>query len=289
MDDGLAVPQGRANKSSCGRPRPASWSVSRCAKRADWPAQSRERARGRGARGKLAAAARLEVLAERAEKVSRQIAQRVAGEQITDRLVSLADPDARPISKGQARQALRVRLRLPDRRTHRERAPRRPRPDPPGRVPDRSPNDPELLPTIVDELHRLGVRLREAAFYGGFSPEQTNRLLPDSAVYVAGRQQPASRRPQDASPGTASAPKAASATSNAATDCAEHDADATTAPEPRSAGESSPTTSTPSQREPSRPPDTLPDDRHPKATNSQKRPRTARPFHIYSPAFLRGR
>jgi len=40
------------------------------------------------------------------------------------------------------------------------------------------------------------VRLREAAFDGGFSPEQTNRLLPESAVFVAGRQQPVSRRPR---------------------------------------------------------------------------------------------
>jgi hypothetical protein len=63
-------------------------------------AQARERARGRGAQRKLAAAARLEKLADRAEKVQRQIAQRVAGERITDRLVSLADPDARPIGKG---------------------------------------------------------------------------------------------------------------------------------------------------------------------------------------------
>jgi transposase, IS5 family len=39
-------------------------------------------------------------LADRCEKVARQIRQRVAGEKITDRIVSLADPDARPIRKG---------------------------------------------------------------------------------------------------------------------------------------------------------------------------------------------
>ena len=58
------------------------------------------RARGRGARAKLRAAARLDELADRAEKVARQIDQRLAGEKITDRLVSMADPDARPIRKG---------------------------------------------------------------------------------------------------------------------------------------------------------------------------------------------
>jgi transposase, IS5 family len=60
----------------------------------------RRRARGRGAARKPAAAARLEELCQRAEKVARQITQRVAGERISDRLVSMADPDARPIGKG---------------------------------------------------------------------------------------------------------------------------------------------------------------------------------------------
>lgn len=54
----------------------------------------------------------------------------------------------------------------------------------------------KLLPTTVGELDRLGVRLREAAFDGGFDPGQANRLLPETAVFVAGRQQPASRRPK---------------------------------------------------------------------------------------------
>jgi IS5 family transposase len=65
--------------------------------------QLRRRARGRGARAKLTAACRLEELADRAGKVARQIRQRLAGERITDRLVSISDPDARPIRKGKLR------------------------------------------------------------------------------------------------------------------------------------------------------------------------------------------
>ena len=61
---------------------------------------ARKRARGRGAQAKLTAAARLDDLADRCEKVVEQITQRVAGEPISDRLISLADPDARPIRKG---------------------------------------------------------------------------------------------------------------------------------------------------------------------------------------------
>jgi transposase, IS5 family len=62
-------------------------------------AVARRRARGRGAQAKLRAAASLEQLADRCEKVARQIKQRVKGEPISDRIVSLADPDARPIRR----------------------------------------------------------------------------------------------------------------------------------------------------------------------------------------------
>jgi transposase, IS5 family len=61
---------------------------------------ARRRAVGRGAGAKRQAAQRLEELADRCEKVASQIRWRVKGESITDRLVSLADPDARPIRKG---------------------------------------------------------------------------------------------------------------------------------------------------------------------------------------------
>ena len=63
-------------------------------------AQARRAARGRGAKAKLRAAAQLEQLAERCEKVAEQISRRARGLKITDRLVSIADPDARPIRKG---------------------------------------------------------------------------------------------------------------------------------------------------------------------------------------------
>jgi transposase, IS5 family len=64
----------------------------------------RRRARGRGAQAKLLTARRIDELADRASKVARQIRQRLAGERITDRLVSIADRDARPIRKGKLRQ-----------------------------------------------------------------------------------------------------------------------------------------------------------------------------------------
>jgi IS5 family transposase len=61
---------------------------------------ARSKARGRGAQRKLKAAGKLEQLVDRCERVASQIKQRVAGDPISDRIVSLADPDARPIRKG---------------------------------------------------------------------------------------------------------------------------------------------------------------------------------------------
>jgi transposase, IS5 family len=61
--------------------------------------QAQARGRGaarRGAKANLKAAGKL----DRCEKVARQIRQRVAGEPIADRIVSVSDPDARPIRKG---------------------------------------------------------------------------------------------------------------------------------------------------------------------------------------------
>lgn len=159
-------------------------------------AQARAKARGRGAQKKLAAADRLDLLADRAEKVSRQISQRVDGEKITDRLVSLADPDARPIGKGKLgkRYEFGYVFQLAEITPNTRRGARGlllPAASQIG-----SPNEPELLPTTIKELDHAGVRLREAAFDGGFDPGQANRLLPNAKVFVAGRQQPDNRRPR---------------------------------------------------------------------------------------------
>jgi transposase, IS5 family len=63
----------------------------------------RQRARGRGAQVKLAAARRLDELADRVGKIARQMQRRLAGEKISGRPVSMFDPDARPIRKGKLR------------------------------------------------------------------------------------------------------------------------------------------------------------------------------------------
>lgn len=158
-------------------------------------AQARAKARGRGAQTKLAAARRLDELADRAEKVCHQIDQRLAGERITDRLVSMADPDARPIGKGKLGKPYEFGyvFQLAELTPNTRRGARGLILPPPTKI--GSPNESGLLAATIDELDRLDLRPREIALDGGFEPPPTNALLEGRGeVFIAGRQQPASRR-----------------------------------------------------------------------------------------------
>ncbi len=119
---------------------------------------ARAKARGRGAKGKLKAPAKLEQLADRCEKVASQITKRVKGEPISDRIVSLTDPDARPIRKGKLGK----------------------------------PNENTLLPDTIAELKRLQISPREVALDGGFMSGPTSEALEDltpERVFISGRQE----------------------------------------------------------------------------------------------------
>ena len=160
---------------------------------------ARRRARGRGAKAKLRAAAKLQELADRCEKVARQIKQRVAGEPIKDRLVSLADPDARPIRKGKLGKPNEFGYvtQLAEVTENTKRGARGlivPAATAPG-----NPGENTLLPETVAEMNRLGICPREVAVDGGFMPQPTNASLAElkpERVFISGRQQPGSRRTQ---------------------------------------------------------------------------------------------
>jgi IS5 family transposase len=155
----------------------------------------RERARGRGAGAKLAAARRLDEFADRAAKVARQIRRRVAGEKITDRLVSMADPDARPIRKGKAGKPNEFGyvFQLTEVTENTRRGARGlilPAASQIG-----SPNEAHLLPGTGAELDRLGLGPREVAVDGGFAPGPVAEHLPATQrSFIAGRQSTGSRR-----------------------------------------------------------------------------------------------
>ena len=147
----------------------------------------------------LAAAERLEQLAEHCEQVAGQIRKRLAGEPIKDRLISLFDPDARPIRKGKlgkptefgyVEQLAEV--------TPNTKPGTRGFVLPPASAPG-NPGENELLPQTVAELQALGLHPREIALDGGFqtkaSEEALSPLAPER-IYIAGRSPPGSRRTQ---------------------------------------------------------------------------------------------
>jgi IS5 family transposase len=158
---------------------------------------TRSKARGRGAKAKLRAAGKLEELADRCEKVSSRIRQRVAGEPISDRIVSLSDPDARPIRKGKLGKPNEFGYvtQLAEVTENTKRGARGlilPASTAPG-----NPSESTLLPDTVAELQRLGISPREVALDGGFMPAPPNEALAELApdrVFISGRQEPGSRR-----------------------------------------------------------------------------------------------
>jgi transposase, IS5 family len=159
-------------------------------------AEVRRRARGRGAQRKLKAARALEQLADRCEKVTEQIHKRIKGEKITDRLVSLWDPDARPIRKG--------KLGKPNEFGYVDQLCEITANTKPGArgfiLPPVSqignPAEDTLLPDTAAELTGLDVKLREAMVDGGFNVTPTNTALEDLAgeIHITGRQENGSRR-----------------------------------------------------------------------------------------------
>jgi transposase, IS5 family len=147
----------------------------------------------------LASAERLEALAEHSEKVAAQIRKRLAGEPITNRLVSLFDPDARPIRKG--------KLGKPTEFGYVEQlAEVTPNTKPGARgfllPPATAPGNPgenELLPQTVAELQRLRLAPREVALDGGFQTKASEDALAPLAperIHISGRASPDSKRTQ---------------------------------------------------------------------------------------------
>jgi IS5 family transposase len=162
-------------------------------------AMARKRSRGRGAQAKLKAVAKLEQLADRCEKVTEQIKHRLADEPIRDRLVSLADPDARPIRKGKLGKPnefgyVTQICEVTENTKRGARGLILPASSLPG-----NPQELVLLPQTAQELKRLGLSPREVALDGGFQPGPTADTLAElkpERVFISGRQQPGSKRTQ---------------------------------------------------------------------------------------------
>jgi IS5 family transposase len=162
-------------------------------------ARSRKaKARRRAARI-LASAERLETMIERSEKVVEQIGKRLAGELIKDRLVSLFDPDARPIRKGKPGKQTEFGFveQLAEVTANTKPGARGFILSPASAA--GNPGENELLPKTVAELKRLGLTPREVALDGGFQTNATTETLTPLAperTFIAGRASPGSKRTQ---------------------------------------------------------------------------------------------
>jgi IS5 family transposase len=162
-------------------------------------AVARRRARGRGAKAKLRQITKLEMFIERADRVTEQIHKRMRGERISDRLVSIFDPDARPIRKGKLGKPNEFGFvaqicEVTENTKSGARGLIIPAASQIG-----NPQEDTLLPDTIAELERLGISPREVALDGGFQPGPTRQALDrfePERTFIAGRQQPGSRRTQ---------------------------------------------------------------------------------------------
>jgi transposase, IS5 family len=159
--------------------------------------KARAAARGRGAQAKLRAAKKLEQLAARCQKVTEQIDRRSRGLKITDRLVSLADPDARPIRKGKFGKPTEFgyvaqMCEITENTRKGARGLILPAAHAPG-----NPAENRLLAQTARELEHAGITLREIVADGGFQPGPTKDAFPElteQQVQISGRHEPGSRR-----------------------------------------------------------------------------------------------
>ena len=160
-------------------------------------ALARSAARGRGAQAKLRAAEAIEELAKRCERVAEQTLRRAKGLKISDRIVSLSDPEARPIRKGKAGKPTEFGYvaqicELTPSTKPGARGLIVPAVTAPG-----NPGENTLLPATVAEIKALGLRPQEVALDGGFghlkSDQQLASLKPQR-VFVSGRRESGSRR-----------------------------------------------------------------------------------------------
>jgi transposase, IS5 family len=160
-------------------------------------AAARASATGRGAKAKLRAAGKLEQLASRCGKVAEQIDRRVRGMKITDRLVSISDPDARPIRKGKLGKPTEFGYvaQICEVTENTRKGAR-------GLIVPAShalgnPAENTLLPQTATELQQARLRPREVVADGGFLPGPTKDVfgdLDDGEIHLANQHEPGSRR-----------------------------------------------------------------------------------------------
>jgi IS5 family transposase len=162
----------------------------------------------------------LEELASRCARVAEQIDRRVRGLKITDRLVSIADPEARPVRKGKLGKPTEFGYvaQICD-VTENTRPGARGFILPAGHARG-NPSENTLLPQTAAERDGAGIRPREIVADGGVIRGPTKDAFPeltDEQIQLSGRYEPGSRRTRKRRARYRTGAEAASATSSAAT------------------------------------------------------------------------
>jgi IS5 family transposase len=148
--------------------------------------RSRSRAAGASPKARAKAIASLAEFIGRARRVVEQVAMRFAGQKIPDRLVSLFDPNARPIRRGKLEKPneFGYLVQLAEITANTRRGARGillPPKLEAGSTPENA-----LLPSTVAEIKRLAIKIKEAAFDAGFIRDKTEQVLPGVSVFIAG-------------------------------------------------------------------------------------------------------
>jgi IS5 family transposase len=148
--------------------------------------RSRSRARFVTPKARAKAIATLRDTIALAHKVIKQIAQRFAGEKITNRLVSLFDPDARPIRRGKLEKPNEFGYVTQFAEVTANTKPGARGILLPPKLEAGSTHENALLPATAAELKRLAIKIKEASFDAGFLRDKTEQVLDGVSVFIVG-------------------------------------------------------------------------------------------------------
>ncbi len=144
-------------------------------------------AQGVSGKARAKATARLEELVGLSQRVVDQVRARFAGEKIPDRLVSLFDPDARPVRRGKLAQPNEFGyvVQYAEVTANTQRGARGVLLPP--KLQAGSTHENTLLAQTTAELTALGISVREASFDAGFTRAATQNALPPlDRLFIAG-------------------------------------------------------------------------------------------------------
>jgi IS5 family transposase len=148
---------------------------------------SKATAPGVSEKARARAIAKLESWITLSSRIVDQVRMRFAGEKIEDRLVSLFDPDARPVRRGKLSAPNEFGYVVQLAEVTSSTKPGTTALLLPPKLAAGSTNENTLLPPTVAEIAGLGIRLREASFDAGFTRVATEKALPGlERIFISG-------------------------------------------------------------------------------------------------------